>query len=325
MPPEDKENNQSLHPLQSRKLETMFASNPKVPQTPPLPQAMPMQPAPFAPQPRSKKKLIIGLIAAVSAVLIGAAVLVALLMSSSGQTGEFEKQASKVTNDLSMQVETARQGFKDAAQNHTFAETEAKIAEYQANLDETKSNIAKLKDTYNKLEGGDKSPDSKAKSDKAFKLADELIADYEEFLQFQQQSFETYTQLPAELTKYLDSYRQGGLRSDFVAQTGTVAGLAGETKTSLESLDAPPDMQPITDLRIDNLEHIVQTFTALKQYYESGNDAAVDPQLQIFSQENEQFNTTLTEAFAAYAGGSALAKKFEAFNKAYPPKPAAST
>jgi|GEM_PF-3408728 len=325
MSPQDQNDKQDLHPLQAKKLETMFTANPNAPQMPP-PQAMPpAQPVAAIPQARSKKKLVIAIIAGVTVLLL--AVVAAVIMqvaSRNDQAAEFERQANSLVRELSTQVSNMKTDFDDTKELKGFEESKQRLKTHTESLEATKSAINSLEEQYQALPSSESSVSVKQKIDEAFVLAKEIVEEYEEFVAFQLHALDAYGQLPHEITAYLSKYQQGGLRSEFVNQTAALAVLAVEAKTAMSEVDAPEGLEPIIELRLENLAVSEETFRLLKQYYETGNDGAVEPQLQQYGQKGEQFNQALQQAFETYATDSELAQKFATFLKTYPAPEASS-
>lgn len=311
MPPKDQNDSTNLHPIQAQKLETLYA---------PGQNAAPLQPQVTAPSPMAplqqrsnKKRFIIIAIVVACLFLVGAAVLAMLSISADKNAAEFEQKTAAMAEDLDKQIRELQESFALIKEPGNFEESKQQTLVQQTELEAAEQTIAQLESDFKKLQVAETNKVQQETLLAAFEQAQAITDEYGAYLAFEQALFDAYGTLPTEVGDYLSKYREGGLRADFVTQTARLAQLSSEAKVAVSALELPADAQLVRDLYAENLALSEQTFSALKQHYETGNDGAIDPQLQVYSQGNQVFNDAKDQALAKYVESSELAATFKRF------------
>lgn len=297
--------------------------NPQNTENQPQPSIMPQQPTVFtppvsntAPLPpkKTKKKLIIAIVAALTLLIAGSIATLFLYVLPKEHTKEFSTKSDKILHTLSETMAKLHDDNFMAAKKVTSDFNEAKklLAQRMDQFDDAADTVDELKQDYNALKPTSKNADEKQKADKAFELARNIIDAYGSSLDFRQDTFTAFGDVPNLLQEYVEAYTKGTYRSDIIAQAKTIASSADAALIKMNRITAGEADQTQYKLRVEDLTDTKDTFTKLAQYYTDHQDQKADDEITAYSARNDERNKKIVQTIDTYLTDSTIAKDFDA-------------
>jgi hypothetical protein len=268
-------------------------------------------------KPESKKRplfVIVGLV--LLAVVVLAAVFFYVLPTKSAQ--KFTLASTGILYELSDEMAELHDDNFVKAKDITTSYDAAKraLAGRIADLSNTKKITKELESEYKTLKPTKKNTAEKEKLDKAFALAADIQRKYQASLDFRQATFDAYDDLPNKLDSYAKNYAEGGLRTDFMAQTQVITHRASAALETLSKLKVENDDRALYELRLEYLEINKETFSTLNQYYRSSAmPDKISQEIAAFSKKNVALNASIKAEIDKYVARSSIAKDFESFDE----------
>ncbi len=267
------------------------------------------------PKKKSWTWLIISL--AIVAVVVVAGLISSLVVIPNKNTKEFTAKSQVILQDLSKTITDVHDNnFMDATKTtDNFDQAKALLKVHMADYSASNDKINSLKSEYTELKPTKRNAELKKKVDDAFASAEKFMSGFKSTLEFRENVFTAYGQLPSQLDTYKEMISKDGLRSSFVSQTQTIADSADTTIKKITIITVPEDEKETYNLRLQSLQDIKDSFTTLSQYYSTVQDSKIGPLLTAFSARNIKINDKLKTATQKYVTESSVALEYVNFQK----------